>query len=174
MGKGFIMLPTCFIDELLPTLSDSEVRLYLVVARQTLGWKQGNRRKEWDRLSHRELKRRTGRSGTPISTAIASLQAKGMLRVRNGKGREINTAGERRAQYEALSYSLSEDVYPSVPPAGFQDLETTKQKESKETYLDRKVRVNPIRINKGWQRASVVLDNANAICDASKGEFRDS
>ncbi len=119
---GTTALPNALFDALLPTLGDTELRVLLVVARSTLGWKQGTGRKERDWLSHRQLQKRTGRSGAPVSRAIDSLVRRGLLLVQNEAGQEQTSAAGRRAARSNLFFCLSERVlgdsvilpYPSI------------------------------------------------------------
>jgi hypothetical protein len=52
------------VDDLLPGSKDTELRLLLVVLRQTL-----LRNKRFDWLASRQLKERTGRAGEAVSAA---------------------------------------------------------------------------------------------------------
>ena len=83
---GCVPIPNRLFDEVLPTLTDTELRLILVVMRATLGWREGSdsggwryKRRDW--LTHRQLVRRTGRSSASISSAIQSLVVAGLIRV---------------------------------------------------------------------------------------------
>src|SRR4051812_27572085 len=62
-------VPHWLLDEAMPLLSDTELRVLLVVTRSTLGWREGEGRKESDWLSHRQLQARTGRSSAVVSRA---------------------------------------------------------------------------------------------------------
>jgi len=158
MSRGFVMLPTSFIDEHLPSLSDGEVRLFLVIARQTLGWQtKGGGRKEWDRLTHSELKRRMGRSSAPVSAAIASLQARVLIRVRGKGGKLLETAARRRGQFGSLSFSLNSNYWPSSSDTGFQHVKTTKETPTKETFINGR-RNGAVRVNSGWQRIGNLIN----------------
>ena len=103
----------------MPRLRDTELRVLLVVLRQTWGWKAdgwrshggesgntdtGNRqatndkkptkRRDW--LSHRQLCRRTGRGSEAVSGAVASLTASGLIIVEDVGGTPLTTPEERR------------------------------------------------------------------------------
>ncbi len=64
---GVIPVPNRLVDEVLPTLKDTELRVLLIVLRQTLGWREGSdtrarwryKRRDW--ISHSQMVRRTGR-----------------------------------------------------------------------------------------------------------------
>jgi len=111
----------------MPRLRDTELRVLLVVLRQTWGWKAdgwrshggesgntdtGNRqatndkkptkRRDW--LSHRQLCRRTGRGSEAVSGAVASLTASGLIIVEDASGRPLRTPEERRRCLGRLYY----------------------------------------------------------------------
>ena len=111
-------VPILLVDEVMPRLKDTELRVLLVVLRQTWGWKadrsapdnppsrdkqprdrqfsnkQFTKRRDW--LSHRQLCRRTGRGGDAVSSAVASLTASGLIIVEDAAGCPLPTPEERR------------------------------------------------------------------------------
>jgi len=89
------------VDDLLPGLKDTELRLLLVVLRQTL-----LRGKRFDWLASRQLKERTGRASEAVSAAIDALVTRGLLEVRNGQGRLLSTPRERRREQGRLFFRL--------------------------------------------------------------------
>ncbi len=91
-------MPNPVLDRLLPELKDTELRVLLVLIRQTFGW---NRPYRPVILSYRTLKARTGRESEAIAKAIRSLRARGLIHTtRSGSvsGASIGTAalGENR------------------------------------------------------------------------------
>jgi hypothetical protein len=87
----------------MPRLKDTELRVLLVVLRQTWGWKTdgtetspGRRTKRRDWLSHNQLCQRTGRSSDAVSGAVASLTAAGLIVVEDAGGHPLRTPEERR------------------------------------------------------------------------------
>lgn len=169
-SRGFLMLPISFVDEHLPTLSDGEARLYLVVARQTIGWvTESGERKEWDWISHTELKRRMGRSGTSVSKAIEDLSARGLIRVGDEKGTPLTDATARRARFGKLYFALAEPIASPLP--GLHNVETTIETYSKEKFKIRKLSLDPsVRIHRGWQRAVHPSELPNAP-EGSKRQY---
>ncbi len=112
-------VPTRLVDTVMPRLRDTELRVLLIVLRQTWGWKvdrgavtgkatgtreeatekQVARRrvtKHRDWLSHRQLCRRTGRGSDAVSAAVASLTASGLIAVEDAGGKPLTTPAERR------------------------------------------------------------------------------
>ena len=113
---GSTPLPNALLDALLPTLSDTELRVLLIVARSTLGWKEGAGRKGRDWLSHAQLQRRTGRSGAPVSRAVDALVRRGLLVVQDEAGRERHSARERRALRSNLFFRLGDGLLQNALP----------------------------------------------------------
>jgi len=94
-------VPLRLVDEVMPRLRDTELRVLLVVLRQTWGWKanrlaEDGKRKRRDWLSHRQLCRRTGRGSDAVSGAVASLVEAGLLVVEDAGGTALATPEERR------------------------------------------------------------------------------
>ncbi len=108
-------VPIRLVDEVMPHLKDTELRVLLVVLRQTWGWQAdrwsdsgrhngrhkplhrknyGHKRRDW--LSHRQLCRRTGRGSEAVSGAVASLSASGLIVVEDAAGNPLMTPEERR------------------------------------------------------------------------------
>ena len=96
-------VPTQLVDGVMPRLKDTELRVLLVVLRQTWGWKADRtntgsegqtKRRDW--LSHRQLCRRTGRGSEAVSGAVASLTASGLIIVEDAGGTPLITPEERR------------------------------------------------------------------------------
>jgi len=111
-------VPIRLVDTVMPHLKDTELRVMLVVLRQTWGWKmdrtnvekteagqqartskqtttkQATKRRDW--LSHHQLCRRTGRGSDAVSAAVASLTASGLIIVEDAGGKFLTTPEERR------------------------------------------------------------------------------
>lgn len=69
-------IPNFLLDRLLPELKDTELRLLLVIVRQTLGWQREGRPVI---ISYRTLMKRTGRGSEAVSKAIRALHARGVI-----------------------------------------------------------------------------------------------
>ena len=112
-------VPTRLVDTVMPRLRDTELRVLLIVLRQTWGWKvdrgaatgeatgtreeatdkqvarrQVTKHRDW--LSHRQLCRRTGRGSDAVSAAVASLTASSLIVVEDAGGKPLTTPAERR------------------------------------------------------------------------------
>jgi len=102
---GWHPVPVRLVDAVMPGLRDTELRVLLVVLRQTWGWRAdgqagggahnaAHKRRDW--LSHRQLCRRTGRGSDAVSGAVGSLTASGLIVVEDAGGRPLATPEERR------------------------------------------------------------------------------
>ena len=110
------------IDEVMPCLKDTEMRVLMVVLRQTAGrqaspaimaldqraGKSPTKRRDW--LSHSQLCRRTGRGSEAVSAAIASLTASGMIVVEDAAGTVLATPEERRRCLGRLYFRLGDKL----------------------------------------------------------------
>lgn len=74
--------PNLLLDNLMPSLRDTELRVLLILVRQTYGW---NRESRLVILSYRTLMNRTGRHSEAIARALSSLKAKGLIEMRRTK-----------------------------------------------------------------------------------------
>ncbi len=122
-----MLLPVLLVDEVLPMLKDTELRVLLIVLRQThVAGKETD--KCW--LTHRELCRRTGRASEAVSGAVEKLVDKGLLCVTDEAGRRLHTTSQRqqimgrhfyRVTYlnnKAHSIDLNTDCYTPKWAAG--------------------------------------------------------
>lgn len=106
-------MPNRLLDQVMPTLSDSEWRLMCVICRQTLGFASGDgtgRRRVRDWLSHRQLKARMGRASAAVSKAVDGLVRKNLIAVQGIDGQPLVTPAERRRCQGALFFSLAPRV----------------------------------------------------------------
>ena len=102
-------VPNDLIDHVMPTLTDTEFRVLIVVVRQTWGWRDADgRRKVWEWLSHSQLKARTGRASAAISRAIDGLVHRRLIEVSTSTGVPLTTKRARRASQERMLFRLKE------------------------------------------------------------------
>ena len=139
----FTPLPNDFIDRIMPTLKDTEWRLLCVIARQTLGWRQGEReRKERDWLTHSQLQERTGRASEALCRALDSLVRKGLVEAYDDRGTRLDTSAARRRSTGRLFYRLGtaaiapkEGASPKsemhISESGIRKAKTTKETHTK-------------------------------------------
>lgn len=69
-------VPNYLIQTVMPTLSDTELRILLIMLRQTVGW---NRPDRTIVVPYRKLMVWTGRSSETVWKAVHSLAAKGLI-----------------------------------------------------------------------------------------------
>lgn len=77
-ATGWTKAPNLLFDRLLPTLRDTELRVLLVILRQTTGWQ---REGTVVALSYRQLVRRTGRQSAAVSRALRRLERLGAIHI---------------------------------------------------------------------------------------------
>jgi len=78
--EPFTKLPNAIIDIYMPKLKDTELRLLLVLIRQTTGW---NRHGAEVSLSYKQLSRKTGRASEALANALHSLATMGLIHIRH-------------------------------------------------------------------------------------------
>lgn len=86
-------IPHIILREWLPKLSDTELRIVLIIADQTYGW-----HKELDRIAYSLLIAKTGSSNGSIATALKSLRKQGYIQVTDENGNIIRTKEEARGK----------------------------------------------------------------------------
>jgi len=103
------LFPNRLIDEVMPTLKDTEWRVLCVIVRQTIGWQsaQKGQRKSRDWLTQSQLQTRTGRATEALSRAIDALVRRRLVEVWNDQGELLLTPQARRRYRGRLFFSLS-------------------------------------------------------------------
>ena len=169
-GVGTTPVPNNLLDRVMPTLRDTELRVLLVVVRQTLGWQDGpdpSQRKERDWLTQNQLMRRTGRASEAVSAAVDGLVQARLIEVQDKSGRPLVTPAERRRFLGKLYYRLQPELgqnSPYLPESEHAKPNTTKetvtQKYSEENKIvDKSVEKSfsrkPFIVRtKGWHRVT--------------------
>lgn len=106
-------MPNALLDTWMPRLSDTELRVLLVVTRQTLGFQASansagiaaRRARDW--ITHSQLKQKTGWESAAVSRAIDGLVKEGLLQVCTQAGAPLPTPQERRRYPGKLFFSLN-------------------------------------------------------------------
>lgn len=93
-------IPNEIFDLHFPHLSHAELRILLIVVRQTYGWKdtKTGKRKERDRMTYGFLMKKTGLYRTVLSQAIQSLITRGLLIVSDYHGNSLMHPHERQGK----------------------------------------------------------------------------
>ena len=109
-------VPNQLFDQLLPTLSFSELKILLVVLRQTVGWviSPSGQRKSRDWLSSRRMQTLAGLSKRAISMATSSLIQRGLLVVTDRDGKCLESPQDRKGRVR-LYYSTTFPQIWTVP-----------------------------------------------------------
>ena len=185
-------IPTWLVDEVMPRLRDTELRVLLVVVRQTLGWQEGPgpmQRKERDWLTQSQLMRRTGRASEAVARAVDALVRDGLIEVLDRAGSALGTPAERRRHLGRLYYRLSpqfsltagrdqgtglSESEAEVPKSEHAEANTTKESRYKNISRNKKIVEkpveNPLVIRGGWSKAgadtsSIPFLSRSRLCD---------
>jgi len=107
-------VPNVILDEIIPNLKDVELRVLLVIVRQTLGWIEDletGRRKQEDWITIGYLMAKTGRASNHISKAITKLTELGLIEVRSESGELLNTPKKRAFSGGKMFYRLGTNAH---------------------------------------------------------------
>ena len=167
--SGTTPVPNDLLDRVMPTLRDTELRVLLIVVRQTAGWQTGTdpaQRKERDWLTQSQLMRRTGRASGAVSRAVDVLVQAGLIHVTDRAGAPLKTPAERRRHLGHLYYQMGSGDENDGVPAKSEHAKghTTKETVTQKYRLEKRVVDNsgekpladkPFVIRtKGWEKAT--------------------
>lgn len=101
-------IPNKLLDTHLPNLTESELKILLVIIRQTNGWidKHTGKRKTKDRITQSQFRIKTGLSKRIISKTLKMLSDKCLINVFDRNHNLLKNSLERRGQL-VLLYSLN-------------------------------------------------------------------
>ena len=102
-------VPNTVFDVYLKDLKLAELKVLLIIIRQTLGWedkKTKSERKELDWISNSQLVIKTGNSARAINDAISVLTNRNLIEVFSQSGEFLDTPEKRRGQ-QKLYYRLT-------------------------------------------------------------------
>lgn len=94
--KQTTMVPNIIFDTILKTLSEKELKILLIIYRQTIGWVQNGKRKQRDWISHQYFINKTGLSRKSVSQAINLLIKKNLIIAETYNKIELHFANERK------------------------------------------------------------------------------
>lgn len=109
-------VPNVILDIYLKELNSAELKVLLIVIRQTLGWADRRGmfgRKETDWISGSQLRQKTGSSKRAITTAIDLLVRKKIIEILDEWGNVLKYPEERQGKTK-LFYRLNQYVYHCV------------------------------------------------------------
>lgn len=111
-------LPNVILDRHMPELRDTELRVLLVLLRQTTGRGRDGRTVS---LSYRTLMRRTGRQSEAIAKALRSLRAKGLIHSARSPmesparfPKEVTSGSEPHVKDKKIKEQRQSAAYPQV------------------------------------------------------------
>ena len=113
--KQTTQVPNVLFDIHLRELTESELKILLVVIRQTIGWydKATGKRKERDRITGSQFRQKTGLSKRIVTKTIQSLSVKNLIQVTDLEGKELGESMERKGKTH-IFYTLHPAI-PTVP-----------------------------------------------------------
>lgn len=105
-APNYTQIPNQLFDELIPTLKEGELRVLLVIMRQTFGW-----HKDWDRIPITQLMKKTGMERMAVCRATSSLVKKGMV-----KKTKTGACGTEQVYYSLCTESKQEndEIMPKI------------------------------------------------------------
>src|SRR5690242_7678760 len=96
--KQTTQVPNLLFDNYLPVLTGAELKLLLVIIRQTYGWvdKRTGHRKHKDRLCMRQFEAKTGLCKRVITKSIQTLVTRGLINVYDPAGNSLDSPSKRK------------------------------------------------------------------------------
>ena len=113
-------VPNAVFDEHLKELKLAELKVLLIIIRQTFGWEDKrtkSERKEIDWISGSQLALKTGCSKRAINTAIQVLVKKNLIEVLSQSGELLETPEKRKGQ-QKLFYRPANAIFSVVENKG--------------------------------------------------------
>ena len=113
-------VPNAVFDTYLKELKLAELKVLLIIIRQTLGWEDKrtkSERKELDWISNSQLALKTGSSKRAINDAIHVLTTKNLIDVLSQTGNSLDTPDKRKGQ-QKLFFRLSNATIAGVENKG--------------------------------------------------------
>jgi hypothetical protein len=116
--KQTTQVPNFLFDTYLAQLTESELKVLLVVVRQTFGWldKRTGKRKLKDRISGSQFRDKTGLSKRIITKTVQSLAVKNLLQITDFKGCALQNPKDRRGK-TYLYYAINAVHMPTSTKA---------------------------------------------------------
>jgi len=142
---SFTQIPNELLDEWMPILSGTELRVLFVIARQTFGWVEDSktgRRKEKDWIAKSQLKQKTGAGNVALTKATSSLFNKGLIDIMSTSGEVLDTPEKRSGKRLVYSIKLEtssqndgglDTTSSESEPQPVQKVNTTKETNTKES-----------------------------------------
>ena len=97
--QGYTKLYDYVVDHYLPRVSGSELKLLIVIIKQTIGWN-----KKRDRISHGFFMKKTALARRSVTCGISSLEKKRMIRISDSSGNVLDA--HQRKYRNTIYYEL--------------------------------------------------------------------
>jgi len=145
MYKQSTQIPNHILDKFLPLLTEAELKIILVIIRQTLGWiiKATGKRKHRDRISNSQFQQKTGMSKRIITKSIQTLITKELIEVTDRKGNLLSEPLLRKGKkwlYYAVHFKACCSAQKDIKPVH----ETNHNKTNKTKLTYQKGRQNQL------------------------------
>lgn len=104
-APNYTQVPNDFFDQVVPTLKEGELRVLIVMMRQTFGWW-----KKWDKISLGQLEKKTGMCRDAVNNALRSLIEKGLL-----EKKQVGPNGAQKTWYSIRVEPVPDDPEEENP-----------------------------------------------------------
>ena len=146
-------VPNLLFDLHLPELSFSELKLMLIIIRQTYGWKAKNgKRKQRDRITYGQFSTKTGLSKRIISETVQSLILKQLIIVTDYYENNIHLPQQRKGKV-SIYYA------PNLPTYAKSNKKVCKQKhQPMQNRVYNKTNVTKLNRQKDFKQTKKMSD----------------
>ena len=166
--KATTMVPNVVFEKL-DSLSEKELKVLLIVLRQTIGWIDSNgKRKNRDWISHRYFIMKTGLSRKSVSKAISLLIQKGYLKAESKANANLEHSISRKGQM-CIYYSCLLLTKAKLTTTHGKNVPHTKLTETK-LNLDTKVKSAHLERLTDLQRYRQILRSNGLNKDTQSNE----
>jgi hypothetical protein len=137
MYKKTTQIPNLILDQYLRILSASELKILLVILRQTNGWIDCHtgKRKTRDRISYTQFIEKTGYSRRMLTKAVQSLQNRGLIAITGNKGQSLECSRSRRGSWLYFSYRHVHFPTQRSALSGCEEVHSSAHNKTKKTKL---------------------------------------
>lgn len=135
--SGTTPVPNIFFDAHLKSLNPVELKLLLLIIRQTWGWKdpKTGQRKKRDWIAGSQIRERTGCSRRALTDAVANLTRTGLIEVTGEKGVLLKTPDDRKGKMRLFyRYRCGKGGDTEMRGADFAHVPAQQMRTTKETY----------------------------------------
>lgn len=155
--KRSTCVPNIILDTYLPVLSLAELKVLLIIIRQTFGWvnKQTNKRKTKDRISHSQFIEKTGVSRKAVSLAIHTLVEKEIIEVSDARGNNLFEPEKRKGKLHLYYAFALNPVHISIVSYVKDDLQPVQKKGYNKTNI---TKLTTTKRESGMQPIGVLIE----------------